>query len=278
MTIQSRRFSPGDSVPPIQSWTIQSRLIYSWLNQSQDLNVDINIVFGLIKQVWPQFKPSFISLDFEMAILNAARTYFPGVVLRGCLFHLMKNFRLHLGAAGLLSRYDNDAMFSLHARMIIALAFVPIGNLDVAFDALTEELPQELQPMLNWLEDNYLGRPFGRNRRRRAPMFPPQLWNVYDRVLNDQDRTNNHAEAAHRRLQVELDMDHPSIWRFIDGLRRVQKGRDVVYEAYVAGAPAPAKRRKYQKANDRILKLVSTFDDREILEYLRGLAHNFLMQ
>ena len=51
-----------------------------------------------------------------------------------------------MGAAGFLSRYDNDAMFSLHARMIIALAFVPIGNLDVAFDAFTEELPQELQP------------------------------------------------------------------------------------------------------------------------------------
>ena len=165
-----------------------------------------------------------------MAVINAARANFPGAELRGCLFHLMKNLRRNLGGAGLLHRCDSDAMFSLHARMIIALTFVPIDNLDVAFDALTEELPEELQLILNWLEDNYLGRPFGRNRRRHAPILPPQLWNVYHRVLNDQDRTNNHAEAAHRRLQVELDVTHPSIWRFIDGLRRVQKGRDVVYE------------------------------------------------
>lgn len=190
----------------------------------------------------------------------------------------MKNFRVHLRAAGWLNRYDNDAMFSLQARMIIAIAFVPIVNLDVAFDTLTEELPDELQPILNWLEDSYLGRRFGRNRIRRAPSFPPPLWNVYDRVLNNQDRTNNHAEAAHRRLQTELDVSHQSIWRFIDGLRRVQKGRDLVYDAYVAGNPAPAKRRKYIQADDRIYNLVSTYNERDIVEYLPGLAHNFIMQ
>ncbi len=52
------------------------------------------------------------------------------------------------------------------------------------------------------------------------------MWNVYDRVLNDQDRTNNHAEAAHRRVQTELGMDHPTIWKLIDGLQKVQKGRE----------------------------------------------------
>ena len=89
------------------------------------------------------------------------------------LVRLDEELSTALEGAGLFHRYDNDATFSLHARMIIALAFVPIDNLDVAFDALTEELPDELQPILNWLEDNYLGRLFGRNRRRRAPIFSP---------------------------------------------------------------------------------------------------------
>lgn len=132
--------------------------------------------------------------------------------------------------------------------------------------------------MLTWLEDNYIGRPYGRNRRRRPAVFAPQLWNVYERVLADQDRTNNHAEAAHRRLQTEIDVKHPSIWRFIDGLRTVQRGRDLQYESFVAGIPAPAKRRKYQQADDRILNIVQSYNDREIIDYLRGLAHNFLME
>ena len=95
------------------------------------------------------------------------------------------------------------------------------------------------------------------------------MWNVYERTLAAQDRTNNHAEAAHRRLQTELDIYHPSLWKFIDGLRRVQKGRDVVYEQYVRGDAAPAKRLLYQLADERILTIVNDYPNRDILEYLR---------
>ena len=88
---------------------------------------------------------------------------------------------------------------------------------------------------------------------------------------------NNFAEAAHRRLQTELDVKHPSIWKFIDSLQAVQKSRDLLYEAYVRGDPAPEKRKKYRQADERILAIVNTYENREIVEYLRGLAHNFLM-
>jgi len=33
------------------------------------------------------------------------------------------------------------------------------------------------------------------------------MWNVYDRTISGQERTNNHAEAAHRRLHSVLWMD-----------------------------------------------------------------------
>jgi len=55
--------------------------------------------------------------------------------------------------------------------MIVALAFVPIDNLDDAFDALSNQLANELTPILNWLEDNYIGRP-GRNNRRHGKCHP----------------------------------------------------------------------------------------------------------
>lgn len=63
--------------------------------------------------------------------------------------------------------------------MIIALAFVPLSNLDSAFDLLVNAFPDDLQTELqvvaDWLEDNYLGR-LMRNNRRRRPLFPPEIW------------------------------------------------------------------------------------------------------
>lgn len=251
-------------------------IIYALLPNKQQCTYEA--LFTLIKEIWPQFHPDSVSVDFEKAVINAVGQAFPNAEVRGCLYHLMKNFRRHLADAKMLQRYNTEPAFSLNARMIVSLAFVPITGLDEAFQALSETLSDDLGPMLTWFEEYYLGRRVGRNRRRRDPPFSPALWNVYDRVIEKEDRTNNHAEAAHRRLQTEFNIQHPSIWRFIDGLRQIQKGRDLVYEQYVRGERAPRKRQKYQDADERILNIVSTYADRPIIEYLRGLAHNFLME
>ena len=60
--------------------------------------------------------------------------------------------RRQLSENGLLQRYNAEPRFALHARMIVALAFVPTDNLDDAFDALSNQLANELTPILNWLE------------------------------------------------------------------------------------------------------------------------------
>jgi hypothetical protein len=101
---------------------------------------------------------------------------------------------------------------------------------------------------------------------------------VCERVLNNQDLTNNHSEAAHKRLDKELCMDHPTLWRFIEGLWKVQKNRDNEYEDFVQGVPATKKRRKFREAAERIKRIVEGgFAARTALEYLRGLANNFSM-
>jgi len=105
--------------------------------------------------------------------------------------------------------------------MIPALAFVPVDHVVDVFEELSENVDGELQPVLDWLEDSYIGRQ--QRRRRRQPLFPVAMWNVHDLVVEHLARTNNHAEAAHRRIQSELQMEHPTIWKFIDGLKRVQK-------------------------------------------------------
>ena len=138
-------------------------------------------------------------------------------------------------------------------------------------------IPEDLTPIINWFEDFYVGRQ-NRNLTRRRALFPPTMWSVYERTLNGHDRTNNYVEAAHRRLQAEFGMHHPNIWKFIDGIRVVQKGRDMVYEQFACGDEPPIKRKKYGDTDSRISKIVATYRSRNTIEYLRGLANNFLME
>lgn len=44
--------------------------------------------------------------------------------------------------------YNNDADFALAARKIFALAFVPQDCLEAALDALSNNTPEDLQPIL----------------------------------------------------------------------------------------------------------------------------------
>ncbi|KAB0805304.1 hypothetical protein PPYR_02274 [Photinus pyralis] len=166
---------------------------------------------------------------------------------------------------------------NLRARMVVSLAFVPTGDLDAAIDRLADVLPVELQPLLQWFEDFYVGRLNRRGNVRRPAIFPPEMWSLYNRVVNDMDRTNNHAEAAHRCLQSEMGMDHPILWRFIDGLRKIQKGRDMFYEHLLAGHEPPKKLRKYRDADTRIKTIVADYANRDIIDYLRGISHNYEM-
>lgn len=234
-------------------------------------------LFRMVKQLASDANPESVSCDFELAAIQAIKDVFTSVHIHGCFFHLSQNMQRHLSNIGLRQAYNNDTDFALQCRMIISLAFVPQLHLETALTSLREELTAALQPMLEWFETNYIG-VLTRSGNRRPPLFGYDIWNVYDRTRQNFERTNNHAEAANKRIQCELGMLHPTIWKFIDGLRKVQKSRDIYYESLVAGRSPPRKLKKYRDADERILKIVEDFYNRNIIDYLRGLAHNFEMR
>ena len=238
-------------------------------------------MLALLRGRWPLLNPGKISLDFEIGLINAFRNAFPAAEINGCFFHLVKNMQKKIHDLGLWKRYRTEADFALSARMVPALAFVPPAAMENAVSELAPDLPLELMPLLNYFEDNYIGRlryAPGGGPTRAPPLFPIEWWTVHQRTLDGEPRTNNFAEAAHRKLQREFSVDHPSLWRFIDGIRTVQHSRDVTYAQFVAGNNPPKKRSKYEKADARILKVVSEFEDRNTIEYLAGIAQNYRME
>jgi len=96
-------------------------------------------------------------MDYEIAIRNAAKHVWPYVQTGGCLFHLGSNFKKHLQIWGLMQSYRTDPEFAQTARMLLAVAYVPLDRIEEALAFLKNRLAQEFQPIVAWLEDNYVG-------------------------------------------------------------------------------------------------------------------------
>jgi len=144
-----------------------------------------------------------------------------------------------------------------------------------SFEELSDYLPDKLQPVLDYMEDNYIGR-INRRVVRRTATFNIGLWNIYDRVVTDRARTTNAVEVWHRGIQSVLSEIHPTIWKFINGLRRYQKLKDTKIEGLIAGRNAARRCPAYECLNRCIKNIVLDYQNRDIIDYLRGLAHNIM--
>ena len=175
-------------------------------------------------------------------------------------------------AVGLQERYHNDEDLAVSVRMIPALAFVPLDKVVEAFETLQDSLPAELEGVINYFEDTYIGHLL--RRRRATPMYHTQIWNVHSRVVNDLPRTNNGVEGWNRKMQSAITSHHPNIWRFLRILQREQSLTNAQLNQLFGGhAPQPPKK-KYKDCSVRISHIVADFNNRSIKDYLKAIALN----
>lgn len=234
-----------------------------------------------VKANAPQANPVTCMTDFEAAPIKSILRAYPNVGPTGCFFHLTQNIWKHVKATpGMQEKYNTDPDYANQVRQLAALAFYPSDMIADKFEELTDPLfgalPEEMQPVIDYFEDNYVGRltPAG----RRAPRFPPRLWSQYNRVINNKHRANNCVEAHHGAMDRILSMKHPSIWRLIEGLKALQVKADGEMERLIAGQDPRPPCKKYKDVSKHIKSIVDTMTERTTLEFLRGIAHNFNMQ
>ena len=76
--------------------------------------------------------------------------------------------------------------------MITALSFVLLQDIILASDELGNHCVVDEQPVLDYFETNCTGEL--QRGRRLLRLFPHELWNMHNRILNDFPRTNNNLE------------------------------------------------------------------------------------
>lgn len=236
-------------------------------------------ISSILKRI---LNPKYISLDYEQAAINAVEEEFPNSIIAGCFFHLGQSFWRRLQAEGLSAEYalkENTEMRT-QFRSLIAIAFVPVDDVEAAFDELQETVESDLITVFDYVEDNYIrGRKRGRRAQGRSPpLFPKDIWNCYERTLEGLPRTTNSCEGWHNRLNLLMGKSHPSFFHVVEQLRKesVEVGQEI--ERLQAGHSPVKKRKKYADIDKQIERIVGDYEiykeNNEILKYLRLIGHS----
>ena len=190
-----------------------------------------------------------------------------------CFYHLCSSMWKRIQQSGLQKRYINDSEFALHLRMIRALAFLPLKDVQNSFDQLAALIRNQYGNGADGVLD-YVGR-FRINAPRGIPTFPIEFWNMFHRTDDELPRTNNAVEGWYRGFLAHVSSCHPVFWKFLEILE--EKEETVVRVGILqneSGHEPPPPRRRYVDCNQHILRIVDDFPNRQRIDYLRSIAHN----
>ena len=190
-------------------------LVYALLpNKTQDTYEKL---FGCLEQFGKK-----VVIDFEAAVRNAIKKMQPDTEIQFCFFHLGQAVWRNVQKLGFSRKYMDDDEFRLNVKKMICLAFVPIDDVIFAFEALRKEDPsEEFQSLSDYFEDTYIGA--CRGNRRVKPKFETADWNVFNRVLSGEPRTNNALEAWNGSFNKFVSTKHPALPKLITRFKDEQK-------------------------------------------------------
>ena len=95
---------------------------------------------SLVREFCGDASPESITVDFELAAINAVKNVFPGCEVNGCYFHLTQNVYRKIQSLGFQQRYQQDMTFATACKLVPALAFVPVEDVPETFKKLEEYL------------------------------------------------------------------------------------------------------------------------------------------
>ena len=139
-----------------------------------------------VKEKIPNSRPTRILVDFEKAVMNAFQKSFTDATLSGCYFHLCQSFVRKINEVGLKSVYEQNPGLALSLRMVPALAFLPLEEVEPAFDlvvekitgevellSLEEDVLEKIDLLASYFQKTYLGHNIGSTHR--PPVFQPVI-------------------------------------------------------------------------------------------------------
>ena len=182
-------------------------------------------------------EPRRIMTDFELGIKAAIFQVYDDCNMKCCFFHLGQSVYRRIQSEGLQTAYQDtrDDTIRNQTHMLLALAFVPIADIQCVFRKLKRSVHESLQPVLQYFEEIYIGISARGRRAATTPMFPPTLWNQRDAALTGQHKTNNVSEGWHNRFRLLVGRNHPDLFSLLTEVLKEQADTDIALTELALG-------------------------------------------
>ena len=226
-----------------------------------------------------EFRPEFISLDFERGAINAFQFAFPQATIIGCWFHYGQCLYRTLCDLGLKVQYSKDEELKKTFQYCVALALISPCKVceifvDIIMDravSLLEKYPK-LEKFFEYMTTNWID----------EPLFSLSIWNHWSHL---ETRTNNNNEAYNLRIEKRFgSKPHPNIWSFIEQIQKEELHMQVKLKQINIDTYRPRGRCKKDITKDLYISNAknvylesskSTEDLETLLEDLRVCVPNF---
>ncbi len=215
------------------------------------------------------FDPQSILCDYEIGLRNACIPTWPSACVRGCYFHFTKATFKHLCDMGLRTEYQvENSDVRKYYKMISALPFVPDDDVLYAWQQLRPQLPSDLHAFAAYIEYTWVG------SRSSNPLFPIPTWNQHDASLMKLPRSTNMAEGWHHGFNSMLSCTHPTIWKFLEALKKEQNLTRLKLVRMRQFDEPDIRAAKWVRYEDRLQRLCDSYNRHtDVIDFLRRCAN-----
>lgn len=184
---------------------------------------------------------TYLHLDFEMAVHEAARSIWQTVTIKACQFHLGQAWYRKIQSLGLSNEYkDPESNLGKWLKLFFGLSYLEPADVSdcFAFDILPEAPDNEKAiEFADYVLNTYVD---------ETSKFPSIIW--ADPDLNSK-RTTNGCESFHKQLSTMFYSSHPNVFDFMEKLKCVQTNNYLKMRASQNELPLD------KKEKDKIIKM-----------------------
>ena len=133
--------------------TKQVPLLYVFMSRRRKR--DYLAVFRSLLHLLPSTSVQKCVADIEKGLWNALRQLFPGMPIKGCVFHWCQAIFRKIQKSGLAVSYSSKGSAYTFPLKLMALPFLPREHIPLAFNKLKDTAQGRLQTVVRYVDNMY---------------------------------------------------------------------------------------------------------------------------